>query len=83
MLYLLISILRAAALFAIFVGSWIAAYGIGQIVVRTGMTGCPDGASCELLVGIVIMPLGGTGLYILALVIWALSARKRTPSTPA
>jgi hypothetical protein len=72
--YLAISLLRVLGLFAIFIGSWIVAYRIGQILVQTGIVSCSDKKACEMTAGIVIMPLGGTALYLLVLVTWAIVA---------
>ncbi len=76
MLYLLISALRAAGVFALFVVSWLAAYVAGQVAVRTGLVACADAKSCEMFAGMVVMPLGGVAIYGLTLVVWALAARQ-------
>lgn len=75
--YLGLSLLRAAIVCALFVGSWLLACVIGQLLVGAGLIPCRDAAECELMVGIQVMPLGGTALYILFLVAWSLSARHR------
>lgn len=75
--YLGLSLLRAVGLFALFAGSWLLAYVIGQLLVGAELLPCRDAAECELMVGIQVMPLGGTALYVLFLVIWSLFARQR------
>ena len=74
--YLGLSLLRAVMMFCLFVGSWFLAYLIGQLLVGAGLMPCRDAAECELMVGIQVMPLGGTALYVLFLVIWSFFARQ-------
>jgi hypothetical protein len=80
--YLGLSLLRAVVMFALFVGSWLLAYVIGQLLVGAGLLPCRDTAECELMVGIQVMPLGGTALYVLFLVIWSLFARRHRAPQP-
>ena len=75
---LVLSLLRVIAIAAIFIGSWLLAYMLGHLLAAIGLLDCRDEAECELYAGIVVMPLGGTALYFLALVIWSLLARRRT-----
>lgn len=80
--YIGLSLLRAVMMFCLFVGSWLLAYLIGQFLVGAGLMPCRDAAECELMVGIQVMPLGGTALYVLFLVIWSISARQRRAPQP-
>jgi hypothetical protein len=50
---------------------------VGMILAHSGFLGtCQDG-SCELVAAVYIMPFGGLGLYVAALVIWAIIAYRR------
>ncbi len=80
--FLGLSLLRAVIVCALFVGSWLLAYVIGQFLVGAGLLPCRDAAECELMVGIQVMPLGGTVLYVLFLVIWSLFARHHRAAQP-
>ncbi|MCV3241509.1 hypothetical protein [Mesorhizobium sp. ZC-5] len=80
--YLGLSLLRAVVMFALFVGSWLLAYVIGQLLAGAGLIPCRDAAECELMVGIQVMPLGGTALYVLFLVVWSLAARHHRTTQP-
>ena len=80
--YIGLSLLRAVMMFCLFVGSWLLAYLIGQLLVGAGLMPCRDAAECELMVGIQVMPLGGTALYVLFLVIWSFFARQRRAPQP-
>lgn len=76
--FLGLSLLRTVAIFAIFIGSWLLAYMLGHLLAAMGLLRCRDAAECELFAGIVVMPLGGTAIYFLSLVIWSLLARRQT-----
>lgn len=80
--YLGLSLLRAAIICVLFVGSWLLAYVIGQLLVGAGLIPCRDAGECELAIGIQVMPLGGTALYVLFLVIWSLLARHHRATQP-
>jgi hypothetical protein len=75
---LALSLVRVVGLAAIFVGSWLLAYMLGHLLAAMGLLRCSDEAECELFAGIVVMPLGGTALYVLCLVFWSLWARHAT-----
>lgn len=50
---------------------------VGMILAHTGFLGtCQDG-TCELVAAVYVMPLGGVGLFVLALVTWAIMRRRR------
>jgi hypothetical protein len=75
---LVLSLLRVVGLAAIFIGSWLLAYMLGHVLAAMGLLRCRDAAECELFAGLIVMPLGGTALYVLTLVIWSLLARRQT-----
>src|SRR5690349_15859306 len=79
--YLGLSLLRVVGLLSLFVASWLSAYAIGQLVAQTGWMECRDEAECELMAAVIVMPLGGTALYFLCLVLWSIVSRRR-PSLP-
>ncbi|MGO4831914.1 hypothetical protein AB4144_06390 [Rhizobiaceae sp. 2RAB30] len=79
--YLGLSLLRVVGLLALFVASWLSAYAIGQLVAQMGWMDCSDAAECELMAAVIVMPLGGTALYFLCLVLWSIVSRRR-PSVP-
>ncbi|RUM99096.1 hypothetical protein EET67_05545 [Pseudaminobacter arsenicus] len=79
--YLFISLLRAASIFGLFVGSLAVAYMIGSILVGIGMIPCSDAKSCAMVPAFMFMPLGGLALYFLSLVTWSLLVRQRKNDT--
>ncbi|WP_274628626.1 hypothetical protein [Arvimicrobium flavum] len=72
---LVLSLLRLIGIAAIFVGSWLLAYALGRLLAAIGALDCSDAAECDLYAAVVMMPLGGTALYFLALVIRSIVAR--------
>ncbi len=79
--YLGISLLRVVGLLAVFVASWLTAYAIGQNFAQVGWMDCRDTAECELMAAVIVMPLGGTALYFLCLVLWSIVSRRHLSST--
>ena len=79
--YLGLSLLRVVGLLSLFVASWLSAYAIGQLVAQVGWMDCRDAAECELMAAVIVMPLGGTALYFLCLVLWSIVSQSR-PSLP-
>jgi hypothetical protein len=75
--YLLISFARVVMIAAILFICFAIAMTVGMVLAHTGFLGtCQDG-TCELVAAVYVMPLGGLGLFILALVMWSIIVVRR------
>lgn len=70
--YLAKSLLRALLIAVILVTCLAIAMAVGLALAGFGYLGtCQDG-TCQLVAAVYIMPLGGVGLFVIALAIWAI-----------
>lgn len=74
---LFLSLFRAVQIAVILAASLAIALFVGLMLADLGMLGtCQDG-TCQLVAAIYVMPLGGLGLYVAALIAYSVVAARR------